>query len=216
MTKPIPWATIAGLVVALLVPFAMYAVALLVIGPEITVTSSLVGLANHWIELAVLITIVLAWEHQSFASIGVKRLRWWTVPAGIVAALAIMLLAGVLVKTLGLQTDTRFAQSLQSLPFFLRVLLVLTAGIFEETLYRGYATERLTSLLGNKWLAGLCTVMCFVLAHVPAVGWSHILPVALVSILITLLYLWRRDLVLNMVAHSTIDALGLLLPHAGS
>jgi uncharacterized protein len=55
------------------------------------------------------------------------------------------------------------------------------------------------------------TVLCFVFAHVPAVGVNHILPVLVVSIFVTLLYLWRRDLVLNMVAHATIDAISILV-----
>jgi membrane protease YdiL (CAAX protease family) len=43
---------------------------------------------------------------------------------------------------------------------------------------------------------------------------DHLVPVFIVSALITLLYLWRRDLVLNMVAHVTVDAIALLLAPA--
>jgi uncharacterized protein len=69
----------------------------------------------------------------------------------------------------------------------------------------------LTSILGNKWLAGGITVLCFAFAHIPAVGFAHVLPVLIVSIFITLLYLWRRDLVLNMIAHATVDAISLFV-----
>ena len=68
----------------------------------------------------------------------------------------------------------------------------------------------MATLLGNKWLAGGSTVILFTAAHLPAVGMAHILPVSIISVLVTLLYLWRRDLVLNIVAHATIDTLGLL------
>jgi membrane protease YdiL (CAAX protease family) len=120
-------------------------------------------------------------------------------------------LAGVLVSALGLIPDTQFAAYLQSLPFITRLLLVLTAGVFEETLYRGYAVERLTMIWGSKWAAAAATVALFTLAHLPAVGAAHLLPVGIVSVFVTLLYLWRRDLILNMTAHATIDAIALLL-----
>jgi membrane protease YdiL (CAAX protease family) len=87
----------------------------------------------------------------------------------------------------------------------------LTAGVFEETLYRGYALERLTMIWGSKWAAAVVTVALFTLAHLPVVGIAHLLPVGIVSVFVTLLYLWRRDLILNMAAHATIDAIGLLL-----
>jgi membrane protease YdiL (CAAX protease family) len=48
---------------------------------------------------------------------------------------------------------------------------------------------------------------------------DHLAPIFVVSSLITLLYLWRRDLVVNMVAHATVDGIALLLApalaHAG-
>jgi membrane protease YdiL (CAAX protease family) len=203
--------TVAGLIVALLVPFATYAAGRAAFGTAFSPTRIAIGLAAHWVNLAVLIAIVVLWERRPLASIGFVPIRWWTIPAGLVAAVAITFVAGILVSALALNADSRFARLLQSFPVFLRLLIVLTAGVFEETLYRGYATERLTTLLGSKWLAGGCTVVFFTLAHVPAVGLTHLLPVAIISIPVTLLYLWRRDLILNMVTHVAIDGIGLLL-----
>ena len=209
-------ATVVGLLVALLVPVATYPLGQTAFGSGFSATRMEIGLAVHWTNVAILIAIVILWERRPLASIGLRPVRWWTVPAGLVAGIAIMIMSSIVVSASGLHTDSRFVGELQSLPAFLRVLIALTAGIFEETLYRGYATERLTTLLGNKWLAGACTVVLFTLAHLPVVGMAHILPVAIVSTFVTLLYLWRRDLVLNMVAHATIDSIGLLLrPIAG-
>jgi uncharacterized protein len=80
-------------------------------------------------------------------------------------------------------------------------------------LYRGYALERLTTIWRSKWAAAAVTVALFILAHLPVIGFAFLLPVAVVSVLVTLLYLWKRDL---MVAHSTVDGIALLLvPIAG-
>jgi membrane protease YdiL (CAAX protease family) len=178
------------------------------------------GTAVHWANFAALIAVVMLMEGQRLTSIGLRPLRWWTIPLGLVAGLLIIPISGFLANALGASADAHFVAFLQSLPFTTRLVLVVTAGVFEETLYRGYALERLASLFRNTWLAGAVTVVLFTLAHIPAVGLAHILPVFIVSVLVTLLYLWRRDLVVNVIAHATIDGVGLLivplLGHHGS
>jgi membrane protease YdiL (CAAX protease family) len=37
------------------------------------------------------------------------------------------------------------------------------------------------------------------------------IPVFLIGVLVTLLYLWRRSLMVNIMAHITIDGIGFLL-----
>lgn len=206
-----PLATIVGLVVALVLPVATYPLGHSTVGAAVSLARIEIGVVAHWINLALLVAIVILWERRPLASIGLRPLRWWTLPVGIVAGFAITFATGILSSLFALTPDSEFAHLLQSLPLFLRVLLALTAGVFEETLFRGYATERLATLLGNKWLAGACTAVIFTLAHIPAVGTAHILPVGIVTIFITLLYLWRRNLILNMAAHTTVDAIALLL-----
>ncbi|MGH9522689.1 MAG: CPBP family glutamic-type intramembrane protease, partial [Terriglobales bacterium] len=68
-----------------------------------------------------------------------------------------------------------------------------------------------SKFFGGKWVAAALTLVLFTLAHASAVGVRQLAPIVLVSGLVTLLYLWRRDLLLNMVAHATIDAIGLLV-----
>jgi len=169
------------------------------------------GLAVHWLIFATIVVWVVLVEHRNLASIGVRTMRWWTLPLGLVAGTAILGASGVLIGVLHLSSGTQFATYLLSLPLPTRVMFVITAGVWEETAYRGYALERLASILGSKWLAGGITVLCFAFAHIPAVGLNHIFPVLIVSTFVTLLYLWRRDLVLNMVAHATVDAISLLV-----
>jgi membrane protease YdiL (CAAX protease family) len=205
-------ATALGLLLALGVPLITAAAGQLFYGSwwqaEGRVTA---GLVIHWLNFAAVIAVVVVAERQSLASIGVKPLRWWTIAAGLVAAGVITVLTGLLVSSLKLSPPTEAAAYLRSLPFAMRLLLVITAGVFEETLFRGYAIERLTSIWGNKWLAGLVTVVLFTLGHL-SLGANHVLPIGIVSVLVTLLYLWRRDLILNIITHSTIDGIALLVP----
>jgi CAAX protease family protein len=206
------WITAAGLCIALVIPVLPALVGwLLARETEFSTERIGWGLFVHWLIFATIVAWVVVVEHRNLASIGVRPLGWWTVPLGLVAGSVILGATGILIGVLHLQSGSRFAAYLLSLPLPTRVMLVITAGVWEETAYRGYALERLASLLGSKWLAGGITVLCFVCAHIPAVGLNHILPVLVISIFVTLLYLWRRDLVLNMIAHATIDAISILV-----
>ena len=214
--KRLSLATGVGLFVALVVPFLSYAVGRLIFGMAQSDARIVWGLVIHWVTLAGLVAIIVFWERLPLASIGLRPVRWWTIPAGLLAGVAITFLSGAFVSALRFNSDAHYAAYLQSLPFILRLALVVTAGIFEEVLYRGYALERLTTIWHSKWTAAAVTVALFTLAHLPVIGFAFLPPVAVVSVLVTLLYLWRRDLVLNMVAHATIDGIALLVvPIAG-
>jgi membrane protease YdiL (CAAX protease family) len=51
----------------------------------------------------------------------------------------------------------------------------------------------------------------FTYAHLSYWGWSHLIVAGFGGLVLTGLYLWRRDLVSNMVAHFLTDAIGFLL-----
>jgi membrane protease YdiL (CAAX protease family) len=100
---------------------------------------------------------------------------------------------------------------LSLLPIWFRLVMAITGGALEETLYRGYATERLVSLTGRPWLAGMLAALGFGLAHIPAWGSAYALAVDLpFGIFMTIVYLWRRDLTANILAHSSGLVLGML------
>jgi membrane protease YdiL (CAAX protease family) len=204
-------ATCCGLLLALVVPLLPLVLNSDQRAAVPTPAQILWGLAIHWINLLALLALLFCWERRRLASIGIRPFRWSTLALGLVAGFVITLLSALLARLLHLQADAQFAQNLMALPLALRLLLVLTAGVFEETLFRGYGIERLTTLLGNRWLAAAITWGAFVAGHAPAVGWVHLPPIAIVSAFITLLYLWRKDLALNITAHSTVDGIGLLL-----
>ncbi len=206
-----PWATVAGLFFALVSPFLEYLLFRGLYGPTQSLTRTALGISVHWVNFFVVVLIVVSAEGNPLASIGVRPLRGSTIPLGLAAGVIFTVVTGALASLLKLNSDAIYVGYLQSLPFVVRVLLVVTAGVFEETLYRGYALERLASLCGSKWLAAIVTLALFTVMHVPAVGWTHLLPVAIMGSLVTLLYLWKRNLVVNAVAHVTVDAIGLLV-----
>src|SRR5262245_24715460 len=143
MTRPV---TVAGLAIALLLPFLSYAGGQWVFGSAQSDARVASGLVVHWLTFAAIVALVLFAERLTLSSIGVRPFRWWTIPAGVVAGVVLTIVTGLLVRVLELEPDVKYAAYLQSLPFITRVLLVVTAGVFEETVYRGYALERLASI----------------------------------------------------------------------
>jgi uncharacterized protein len=94
-------------------------------------------------------------------------------------------------------------QELSRMPVWFRVILGATGGMVEETLYRGYAVERLAMITGRPWLAGILSAVAFGLAHIPAWGMGFAIAADLpYGIVMTIFYLWRRDLLANILAHS--------------
>ena len=212
-SKPrwLPAATLVGLSVALLSPLLTNLVVTRVLGVMPSRALVAAGLVIHWVIFIALVIIVRLWEQEPLQSIGWRQPRWSTLGFGIVAGVVIIVVSGLVTDGLGLRSDQHFLAFLQSQSVVVRVLLVVTAGVFEETLYRGYGIERLSRYCGGKYVAAAISLALFTLAHASVVEASALLPILIVAGLVTLLYLWRRDLLLNMVAHTTIDAMGLLV-----
>jgi membrane protease YdiL (CAAX protease family) len=89
--------------------------------------------------------------------------------------------------------------------------MAVTGGAIEEMLYRGYATSRLVEMTGSRWRGGFVAALAFGLAHIPAWGSGFALAADLpFGVVMTVVFLWRRDLAANIFAHSAALVAGLL------
>jgi membrane protease YdiL (CAAX protease family) len=213
--EPVSRATLAGLAVALAVPLLITLVPTTFLHSDpMSFHRVLVGLVVHWLNWTALIAIVVFAEKRPLSSIGFAPWRWRSLALGLLAGIVLTLLyplIDLLMAALSLHSNAAALHSMLAIPLYLRGLLVVTAGIYEETLFRGYAIERLTAVFGNRWLAAIVTIMAFTAAHYSFWGLAALVPIFVISVVITLLYLWRRDLLVNIIAHSTTDGIGLLL-----
>ncbi|MBI3676554.1 MAG: CPBP family intramembrane metalloprotease [Proteobacteria bacterium] len=169
-----------------------------------------------WGLLAVVLFYVLLVEARPLSSIGFKRPGWgvlWAVPVGILLVAGIVAIYAVVFPALHLEANVNAGKAIMAQPFWFRFLLVTRAAFMEETLFRGYGIERLDELTGNRWLAGLLTWAAFTLAHLSTWGWAQLIVAGWGGLVLTALYLWRRNLPTNMLAHWITDAAGFLLPH---
>lgn len=207
-------ATAVGLFVALGLPF-LVDIATGRSAEDLSQPSRIVLMISlEWFIALVLVAIVLFWERQPLGSIGIRMPARKDITlaflAFIVGALTFVVTAPV-VQALGLQTTSPGIERLAQVPFILRVAIVLTAGITEEILFRGFPIERLNTLTGRLGISALIAYTVFVLLHLPFWGVGGALQVGVWTIVVTLLYVARRNLTACMLMHILNDAYAFLL-----
>jgi uncharacterized protein len=165
--------------------------------------------------LAVLLWLRLV-ERLPLSSIGFRRPTWKGVLLAILAAVlltAIMVIQFVvIIPLLHLSTSAILArkQAIMNTPYWYRILLVLRAAVTEEILFRGYLIEKVRQLSRSTALAVIVSVAAFTYAHLRGWGPVQLIAVAGAGTVLALLYVWRRDLPSNMLAHFLSDAAGFL------
>jgi uncharacterized protein len=156
---------------------------------------------------AAVLWLILRRERLSVGDIGIRRPNWSTLAGALVLALVALfvlpVLTAPLLRTLGTNEVETGLRRLALLPSWLRIVVALTGGAVEELFYRGYAVERLSVLTARRWLGGALAALAFALAHVGSWGITFSLIADLpFGIMMTAFYLWRRDLIANIAAHS--------------
>ncbi|MFT4098429.1 MAG: CPBP family intramembrane metalloprotease [Rhodoblastus sp.] len=211
--------TIAGLACALLGPLAMATAPMqkLYLLAGSGAASVFVAQSTMWLVLAAALACHLRGDRLPLSAVGLVRPRVGSILFGLAVGASVYIglyaIAFVLWKNGLFDAKTPATQILQW-PLWLRLFMLITAGVVEEALYRGFAIERLTALTGRRWLAALIALAAFVAAHLPFWGMGAIVTPLVGGGFFTLVYLWRRDLVACMVAHLAVDSVGLLIAPA--
>jgi membrane protease YdiL (CAAX protease family) len=166
-----------------------------------------------WILLTVVVAFLIFVERLPLSSIGLRRPSWgtlWAIPAGIALVAGIPFIYFVVFPLLHLHMNTGEMAKLMATPFWYRLLLVTRAAVCEETLFRGYPIPRIEELTGRTWIAAAVTWAVFTAAHLSSWGWAQLIVAGYGGAILTALYLWRRDLVCNILAHFIGDGAGFL------
>lgn len=196
-----------GLVLALILPsFGFAKVGTLIPGIPRQLGAELV----FWLLAAAVVLYVLVVERRPLSSIGLKPMTWQSLIFAAAAWIATFVVLQAIVlfvfPLLHLSFNAKAMQRLIGLPYWVRFEVVLRAGICEELFFRGYGLSRLEELTGSKLVAGAVTLALFTYAHLAFWGLAQIFIAAGAGLVLTVLYLWRRDLGSNMLAHWLTDA----------
>jgi membrane protease YdiL (CAAX protease family) len=171
--------------------------------------------AAIWLYGAMVLAIALLWETRTLASIGLRRFRFASLAFAIAGAVAVVgagALAAYVVYGLLHQAQHSDAQAaaLVNGSVAYAVCIAVRAGVIEEIFFRGLAIEQLTVLTGSRLLSAFLATATFVVIHALRFEWIQLVPIAGVSIVLVGLYLWRRDLWANILAHIMVDGVGLV------
>ena len=185
------------------------------LGPAEHLATQVRGELVLWALLGVIIAIVIFWEKQTLASMWLRPLRWASVGWGLLLAAGMMcVVMPALVWALRAAGVPGFEAGVAKvlvLPLWLRIFAVFTAGIVEDALFLGYAFTRLTSLTGSYAVAGAISVAASSLLHFPHWGAGPVLAYLVAGAVATAFFVWRRDLLANMIAHVTVDGMALVI-----
>src|SRR5438874_1095251 len=211
VAKRISRATWVGLFLSLLV-MLLVRQAVSYFWPTLTFTAAIWKETLLWVSAITLLFIIRRGERLPLTSIGLGTSRWWkSILWGLVIAVASAAAGGVLAALAGYGHGPGSA-AFEKLPLWLITLIVLRAGVVEELFYRGYAIERLQAVgLKPAWAAGIPLVI-FALGHWTG-GAANILIALVLGAILSAFYLWRRDLVANMIGHGTVDFVANVLPN---
>jgi membrane protease YdiL (CAAX protease family) len=164
-----------------------------------------------WLCVIALLFIIRRGEHLPLTSIGIGTSRWWkSLLWGLVLAAVCFLVAGVLVWITHF-TGGSAGEAFAKLPLWLITLIIVRAGVVEELFYRGYAIERLEALGLNRYVAAAVPLLIFSVGHWTG-GWANIVIALALGAILSGFYLWRRDLVANMIGHFLVDFIANVVP----
>jgi len=125
----------------------------------------------------------------------------------------------LLIKLAGpIQQSSRFADVMKVLQhnYPLMFFTLITAGIMEELVFRGYLLPRLNLLFKNKWLSIVLSSILFGLIHL---GWGTIQNVVVpffIGIIFAIFYERYRNIKILMLCHFLWDLLVLSLSLASA
>jgi uncharacterized protein len=164
-----------------------------------------------WLCAIVLLAIIWRGERLPLTSIGIGTSTWKkSILWGLVLTVLCFLVGGVIVALTHFNGGSN-GEALSRLPAWLITLIVIRAGVVEELFYRGYAIERLQALGLNRYLAAAIPLVIFSVGHWTG-GWANIAIALALGAILSAFYLWRRDLVANMIGHFMVDFIANVLP----
>ena len=102
-------------------------------------------------------------------------------------------------------------EAVSQLPTAYLILTIAIVAPAEELLYRGYAIARLFDLTGSYLFAGIVSVIACGIAHIPMWGWAPAATMIVSGAIATLVYLWRQDILVLIIAHIATDLYGIVL-----
>jgi membrane protease YdiL (CAAX protease family) len=188
--------------------------AVLYFSPTLTVSAAIWNESLMWVCIAAVCLIIRRGEKLPFSSVGLGTSRWSkSLGWGVVLTVGIIVFGSIadVIAVLTHFQPNEFARQLTRLLVWLLTVTCVRAGVGEELFYRGYAIERLQALGLSRFWAAAIPILIFSVGHWTT-GWQNVVTAFIIGSMLAAFYLWRRDLLANMIAHFLVDFLGVVVP----
>lgn len=173
------------------------------LNPEVLVTLAVIAIARWW-------------EKDPWSSIGISRPSLADPFLGVAAFLVYRDYLFIENSILRNWIATNFSSLHRpNLTFSIAVSLLASTALgvlFEELATRAYIIEeRVIKFTGNRLFAGLASVLVSLAIHLPGRSLEEMLRVTPIILLMTVLYIWRRNIVPAFIAHFLGNAVATLI-----
>jgi membrane protease YdiL (CAAX protease family) len=169
--------------------------------------------AIWWAVVAFMLAYVRLVERRPLGSIGLRAMRMRdgvaAIAAGVATLTGLAIIYYVVFPRIGVSENSQMGQLLVA-PAWWRASVVVRAAVSEELLFRGYGISRLEEITRSRVTAALLSGAVFTIVHVGFWGWGHLLIAGYAAAVLTALWLWRRNLWSNIIAHAIVDGTAFL------
>jgi membrane protease YdiL (CAAX protease family) len=165
-------------------------------------------IAIEWLIFGV-VFLVLKRGKENLSDVGFSKFNWANLGIG----LGFLLVANVILLGLAQVLEFLHLTVPEEIGFILPrtntervfwVILSVTAGICEETGFRGYVLTKLNLFTNNWYLTVALSSLCFGLGHFYQ-GVGGVILTGTYGLMFCLLFIWRKSLVPGIIAHSLQD-----------
>jgi len=169
----------------------------------------------EWLILLILLTFwIPKIEGNRLSSIGFGKFKRRYLWMGILTYFILLIAwigSGFALKAIGLEGLRSLQPMIREHSYPILFSLFLTGTFLEEVFYRGYIIERLTSLTGKIWLAGLISWTAFTFVHLKFFGLGPTLDVGVLSAGLVILYIRERSIWPCILVHGINGAFSFLV-----
>ncbi|WP_424465850.1 CPBP family intramembrane glutamic endopeptidase [Pseudoclavibacter helvolus] len=158
-----------------------------------------------WAGALLLVALVVWGERRGLATLLITK------PSGKDIEWAFYVFGGVMAwswiaSLIAPQEDNSGVDTIARMSILGVLVLIVTAAVTEEIIYRGYLQERLGALLRSRWLGAAVSLAIFIVPHVVFFGPSWLFHQLVGSLALVAFTLIRRNLVATMLLHLLINA----------
>lgn len=165
--------------------------------------------APRWLYASTALFLALRWQRCAPAVLGLRKPDARTVLVGVLGCvLAFALAVGAKLALRGWPQPPDDPAAIARMvhgSLAYAAIMAVGAGFVEESLYRSILITEVTRLTRRPVLSVFLSGVAFVTAHGLTYNWVQLSMAAMATIALSVIYVWRRDLAANVLAHALID-----------